>query len=596
MSLLRPARIALPLALLPLAAPAGAQQQVHFSVDWKSPVVGTPDAGLAFPITEGDLLAPTAPAIGLGPLPGPTIAFTAGFGPIPGLGLNGHPGCAGHPGGTPCIVEVDGLSYGVDFAPLPGVVYANALRFSTDEFALGLPAAFPPNVATEGPIGEVATDVLVDAGLGVLPTPPFAAVTPGAVAFLDGDGLPAPSAFQYPGIGLREPRLPVVTLPATGDNLDALEIWPGGSAGTPPPLGFFFSLDAPWPDPLTGIPHSGSAPAHGFSGADVLNTPVPGAGPVMYAPAPALGLDLVAGPFSDDLDALVLTENGIPGYQPSVQPFDWATGGTDMLLFSVRRGSAVIGMPDSIFGIPIEEGDVLTTPLPTALGGLSPFPGLFVAAENLGLSTARSAGVLFGDDLDALDSELKPTLDCNGNGVEDAIDIATGFAADANGNGIPDSCEGGVTYSCFCPAPTAPCGNNDPSAGCANSTSVGALLTASGSTSVMADDLVMTTTQMPINTLGIMYMGTFLGGPTPFVDGLRCVGGNTRRWPLKSSGATGSFSYGPGMAAYAMSNFPPGFWLSPGSIWHFQSWYRDPAGPCATGSNLSNAATATFTP
>ncbi|MEZ5975726.1 MAG: hypothetical protein R3E96_13060 [Planctomycetota bacterium] len=50
-----------------------------------------------------------------------------------------------------------------------------------------------------------------------------------------------------------------------------------------------------------------------------------------------------------------------------------------MLLFSVRRGSWVIGQPDSIFGIPIEEGDILTTPLPTAMGGVSPFPGIFIA-------------------------------------------------------------------------------------------------------------------------------------------------------------------------------------------------------------------------
>ena len=41
-----------------------------------------------------------------------------------------------------------------------------------------------------------------------------------------------------------------------------------------------------------------------------------------------------------------------------------------MLVFSVRRGSAVIGLPDSIFGLPIEE-DLLVPPIPVA----SPFPG-----------------------------------------------------------------------------------------------------------------------------------------------------------------------------------------------------------------------------
>jgi hypothetical protein len=32
-------------------------------------------------------------------------------------------------------------------------------------------------------------------------------------------------------------------------------------------------------------------------------------------------------------------------------------------------------------------------------------------------------------------------FDCNGNGVEDAVDIAGGYSADEDGNGIPDECE-----------------------------------------------------------------------------------------------------------------------------------------------------------
>jgi hypothetical protein len=34
-----------------------------------------------------------------------------------------------------------------------------------------------------------------------------------------------------------------------------------------------------------------------------------------------------------------------------------------------------------------------------------------------------------------------PFLDCNGNGVPDAIDLDGGFSVDENGNGIPDECE-----------------------------------------------------------------------------------------------------------------------------------------------------------
>ena len=35
--------------------------------------------------------------------------------------------------------------------------------------------------------------------------------------------------------------------------------------------------------------------------------------------------------------------------------------------------------------------------------------------------------------------------DCNGNGVEDAVDIALGDSADSNLDGIPDECQGGAT-------------------------------------------------------------------------------------------------------------------------------------------------------
>lgn len=41
----------------------------------------------------------------------------------------------------------------------------------------------------------------------------------------------------------------------------------------------------------------------------------------------------------------------------------------------------------------------------------------------------------------ALDALAAPRADCNGNGVEDAVDIALGFSSDLDGNGIPDECE-----------------------------------------------------------------------------------------------------------------------------------------------------------
>ena len=48
-------------------------------------------------------------------------------------------------------------------------------------------------------------------------------------------------------------------------------------------------------------------------------------------------------------------------------------------------------------------------------------------------------------DTAALEIVYDGTLDCNGNGIPDACDIANGSSSDDNGNGIPDECEGGCS-------------------------------------------------------------------------------------------------------------------------------------------------------
>ena len=561
-----------------LSSVAGAQ--VTFSVDWHSPTVGMPDSFTAIPITEGDILMPVTGMPSLGPLPMPGTVISAG---PTGLGLAGWAPCVGHPGGTPCMVEVDALSYGVDFPLQNSGNITGDYLFSTDEFAMGLvgPPIFP-GLISEAPVGDSSSDVWRNAGfLPPGPLPPFAAPV-GHIGVIDGDGLPSGSGAIYPGTGLIEPNFP--GFPNIGDNLDALD------TGTPfstsfPPTGVYFSLDEPFFDVLSGVPNSGSAPAHGFTGADILWTPAPGAPPLVWAPGAMLGLNMAGG--LDDLDALAIWENGTGAFEPSVFPYDWAAGGSDMVLFSVRRGSPVIGAPDSIFGIPIMEGDILTTPLPTFMGGVSPFPGMFCAAENIGLGTFRSSNV--NDDLNALDTVKDPFFDCNGNGTEDALDIAMGTSTDINLNGVPDECEIIGGPYCYCPAGSAPCGNPDASAGCANSTGVGALLSATGSGSVFADDLVLTATSLPPGKIGLFFAGTAAIGPFPFGDGLRCAGGTLKRFPPPAAAsATGVLTKGPGIAG--------SFGILPFATWNFQCWYRDPAGPCGAGWNTSNAFSVFFTP
>jgi hypothetical protein len=230
---------------------------------------------------------------------------------------------------------------------------------------------------------------------------PFAGVNTG---LYDGNGGLTP--FAAPGLNLREPTPPTAGLPDPGENVDAWDLdesIPMPVQGTVYPKQVYFSLDSHFVDPFEGAPiNTGSAIINGFVGGDVLVSTVNGNPPLLYAPAATLGLDKF-GPDSDDLDALVLWENGIAGYNPTVGPYSWAGGQTDMLLFSVRRGSAVIGQIDSLQGLPIEEGDILVP-----MGTAGQIPGIFVTAEALGLATFRTNGTAGtwksrGDDLDALD-------------------------------------------------------------------------------------------------------------------------------------------------------------------------------------------------
>ncbi len=148
------------------------------------------------------------------------------------------------------------------------------------------------------------------------------------------------------------------------------------------------------------------------------------------------------------------------------------------------------------------------------------------------------------------------------------------------------------------------CANEDPVAGCANSTLLiglfpqGGLLAACGTESVSSDDLVLRLFQLPVNQFGIVYMG---GAPIqlPFGDGFQCVGagglGIFRYDPPQSSGASGIIDLGPGIVARSQS-FAANGHIDAGETWYFQGWYRDPMGPCGTAFNLSNALAVTFAP
>jgi hypothetical protein len=265
----------------------------------------------------------------------------------------------------------------------------------------------------------------------------------------------------------------------------------------------------------------------------------------VYAPPAALGLDIVGGPGSDDVDAIALFENGVPGFQASPAPYAWL-GGTDMLLFSVRRGSAVIGVPDSIFGAPIEPGDIL---IPPVAGGLSPFPGIFVAAEALGLATTRSGAVMAAE-LDALDTVLPPQT--------------------------------GLPY-CFGTVAACPCGNGGlPGNGCANSANAaGANLAATGIASVTGDSVVLTGSGMVGGGSALYFQGTAQAA-IPLGDGVLCAFGALIRLGVKFNDAAGSSALPSGVdPVLSVMGMVP----AAGGFRFYSAWYRDAAVFCTPATN-----------
>ncbi|NUP95427.1 MAG: hypothetical protein HUU28_04610 [Planctomycetaceae bacterium] len=122
----------------------------------------------------------------------------------------------------------------------------------------------------------------------------------------------------------------------------------------------------------------------------------------------------------------------------------------------------------------------------------------------------------------------------------------------------------------------------------ANSSGQQALMSASGSTSVSANNLVLSASVVPAQTSGLFLYGTSTS-LLPFGNGFKCVGSPTRRLPVTAANAT-SLVHAVDLTSGSASGV-----ITSGTTWYFQAWFRDnAAGGSSTG--LSDGLRLTFLP
>ncbi len=153
----------------------------------------------------------------------------------------------------------------------------------------------------------------------------------------------------------------------------------------------------------------------------------------------------------------------------------------------------------------------------------------------------------------------------------------------------------GGPYSQFCWGSFAcPCTNNGANGGCANSANLGgAVLEATGATSVSEDSFVLHGSGMPASSFCLYMQGTTSIVPVQYGDGKRCIGGTMKR--LKAKNNVGGMSQYP--AQFETSISLRGDIPVIGASRAYQILYRDPANYCTAATfNISNGVEAVWTP
>ncbi len=122
-----------------------------------------------------------------------------------------------------------------------------------------------------------------------------------------------------------------------------------------------------------------------------------------------------------------------------------------------------------------------------------------------------------------------------------------------------------------------------------NSIGPGAIMSATGSSSISSNDLTLISSSCPANQFGLFYFGPNQS-QTTFGNGFKCVGGALVRFPVLHTDPFGVASM-----AVDYTDLPGSSQIGVGDTYYFQLWYRDPLGGGAF-FNLSDGLSISFCP
>ncbi|MBK7644291.1 MAG: PQQ-dependent sugar dehydrogenase [Planctomycetes bacterium] len=235
-------------------------------------------------------------------------------------------------------------------------------------------------------------------------------------------------------------------------------------------------------------------------------------------------------------------------------------------------------------------------------------PGGGLSISSISSFGEDAAGELYVCDLGGEVFKLVPgpIVDCNGNGVHDGCDLASGASHDWNGNGVLDECEPTLaTPSCFGDGTTAtacPCANNGAAGrGCENSDATGgARLDGAGDPA--NDEVVLVSSGELPSVLTIFLQGDAANpAGAVFGDGLLCVSGVQKLLYVKHASAGVAHAPEVGEASVTVRSSQLGDQIFPlsGAVRRYQAYYRDPApnycsAPAGSTWNVSSMLTITW--